>query len=105
MNPCNIHLKLQKYLNLKSHFFSSFGHVSCHSLPDVDYCLDPVFEPCMQHPPIVPDDYMYKDITKEWSDDFVYEIKSCGEILQKHVCRNVTNMVMKVIVILCFCMK
>ena len=36
-----------------------------------------------------PNDHMDKDITKEWSDDFVYEINSCGEILQRHVCRKV----------------
>jgi len=45
----------------------------------------------MQHPPIVPDDYMDKDITTEWSDDYLYDIKSCGEILRRHVYRKVCH--------------
>ena len=28
---------------------------------------------------------------KDWTDDFLYEIKSCGEVLQRHVCRKVCH--------------
>jgi len=28
---------------------------------------------------------------KEWNDDFVYEIKTCGEVLQRHFCRKVCH--------------
>ena len=53
--------------------------------------MDPKFEPCCQHPPIVPDNDFSEDDLKDWSDDFLYEIKSCGEILQRHVCHEVCH--------------
>jgi len=86
-----IHIRdFNKIQNLKlDFFFSFFETISCHSLPDIDYVLDPKFEPHCQHPPIVPDNYSSEDDLKDWSDEFLYEINSCGKVLQRHVCRKV----------------
>ena len=77
--------------NLKIFFFSYFEKISCHSLPDLDYCMDPKFEPRIQCPPIVPDNEVSGEEMTDWYDDFVYEVKSCGEVLQRHVCRKVCH--------------
>jgi len=52
--------------------------------------MDPKFEPHIQCPPIVPDELSEEEM-KDWSDDFVYEIKLCGEVLQRHTCRKICH--------------
>ena len=105
MDPSDIHLQLQIDFEFEKHFFSYFENISCHSLPNVDYYLDTKFKPRIQWPPIIPEDFNEEDIIKEWSEEFIYEIKSCGDVLQRHVCRYILNMVMKLNVILCFPIK
>jgi hypothetical protein len=56
----------------------------------VDYIKDENFEPCTQHPPLVPTDVSSPNF-KDWQDDLVYEIKSCGEALQCHECHAVCH--------------
>src|SRR5882724_8854638 len=91
MNPSDIHIKLKNDLEFENlFFFSYFENISYHSLPDLDYCMDPKIEPCIQHPPIVPDELSEEEM-KDWSDDFVYEIKLCVEVLQRHTCRKVCH--------------
>src|SRR5882724_6414593 len=78
-------------LQFKKRFFSYFETISRQSLPELDYVLDPKFEPGTQCPPIVPNHNISNDEMKDWTDDFLYEIKSCGEVLQRHVCRKVCH--------------
>jgi len=95
-------MRLKQDQNLKQVFFET---ISCHS-PDIDYILDPTFEPHCQCPPMVPDNIFSEKDLKDWSDDFLYEIKSCGEVLQRHiVVKYAINMVMKINAASCFLMK
>src|SRR5882672_5898384 len=92
MNPGNTHIRLQQDSEFKTRFFFIFFEsISCHSLSDIAYALDPKFEPHCQHPPILPDTYFSEEALKDWSDDFLYEIKACGEVLQRHICRKVCH--------------
>jgi len=92
MNPGNTHIRLQQDSEFKTRFFFSFFEsISCHSLPDIDYALDPKFEPRCQCPPILPDNYCSEEALKDWSDDFLYEIKACGQVLQRHICHKVCH--------------
>jgi hypothetical protein len=83
LNPNEVHHKLSSDKDFEQCFFSFFEQIIRHDLPDVDYDIDLTFEPRTQRPPHV-------DI-EDWQNVFVAEVKSCGEVLQRHVCKSVCH--------------
>ncbi len=90
INPSDLHTRLHGDIEFETRFFSFFENICCHSFPEVDYARNTNFEPHVQRPPDVPHNMSDKEM-KEWNDDFVYEIKTCGEVLQRHFCRKVCH--------------
>ena len=89
LNPTEIHSKLAKHDDFERRFFAYFEAISWHHFPDVDYIHDPHFKPHTQRPSNIPSLTANENEKKEWDDNFIYEIKACGEILQRHTHRKV----------------
>ena len=78
---------------MKNSFFNFFESVIHHHLPDVEVQIDPSFEPRIQRPPIPPKGGKECpiEILNEWDEVYATEVKMCGEVLQRHVCRAVCH--------------
>ena len=93
MNPTDLHQKLRKDPAYEKQFFKFFESVIHHHLPDVEVQIDPSFEPRIQRPPIPPKGGKECpiEILNEWDEVYATEVKMCGEVLQRHVCRAVCH--------------
>ncbi|KAG8912353.1 hypothetical protein FRC01_005141, partial [Tulasnella sp. 417] len=83
LNPSELHARLRDSQDFQERFFSFFEHIIHHHLPDVELPEDSSFEPRTQRPPLPS---LYQTI-EEWDEVFLTEIKACGEVLQRHLCR------------------
>ena len=89
LNPTEIRSKLAKHDEFEACFFAYSEAVSWYHFPDIDYIHDTHFESCIQRPSNIPSFTANENEKKEWDENFVYEIKACGEILQCHTYRKV----------------
>ena len=76
MNPKDIHEKMKADPAWQKQFFDFFEDVTQHHAPDLDFQMDPKFEPRTQRPPD-PSSTMF-------DEEFDAEVKKCADILQKH---------------------
>jgi Helitron helicase-like domain at N-terminus len=77
LNPAQLHEKVANDTDFERRFFAFFDQIIHHHLPDVEFSVDPGFEPRTQRLP-------HLDID-DWDNVFVSEVKVCGEVLQRHV--------------------
>jgi len=93
MNPTDLHQRLQRDPEYEKKFFDFFESIIYHHLPDVDVAIDPSYEPRIERPPIPPkaEKECPIDILNEWDEVYATEVKMCGEVLQRHVCRAVCH--------------
>lgn len=89
-NPSELHKQLLDPI-FQERFFKFFDSTIFHELPDIEFHSDKLFEPRVQRPPIPPNVGATLDDLCEWSSVFTYEVKACGEILQRHTCRRVCH--------------
>ena len=71
-----------KHDDFERHFFAFFESISWHHFLNVDFVHDPQFEPQIQRPPDIVSPNTSGNQCQEWSDNFMCEIKSYGELLQ-----------------------
>lgn len=109
-NPSELHKKLPDSA-FECKFFQNFESIIYHDLPDVDIEIDSNYEPRIQRPPKPPNGPNPSNrspitIFNEWDTVFATEVKICGEVLQRHVCKFVViSMEMKRNVAFSFLMK
>lgn len=92
LNPSDLHKKLKTNPDYEKQFFQFFESIIHHHLPDVEMNVDSS-EPRVERPPIPPK-YTASDpieILNEWEEVYVTEVKKCGEVLQRHVCKPVCH--------------
>ena len=82
LNPSEIHSKLATHDDFERCFFAFFESISWRHFPDVHYVHDPQFEPQSQRPPDIVSPNASENQYQKWSNVYMYEIKSCGEMLQ-----------------------
>jgi hypothetical protein len=93
MNPSDVHEKLRGDSAYQHRFFDFFESIIHHELPNVDVQIDSAFNPRIQRPPIPPKigEKHAIEILNKWNEIFATEVKMCGEVLQRHVCRAVCH--------------
>lgn len=90
-NPSKIHQQLHNEA-FQNRFFAFFDDIIHHHLPDIEIPVDSKFEPRVERPPQPPSKQESTiQILNEWDSVFCTEIKKCGEVLQRHVCRPVCH--------------
>ena len=93
INPSDLHDRLSDNTQYQKQFFNYFESIIHHHLPDIEVEVTPNYEPRIERPPIPPacahDSAI--DILNEWDSVFRTELKKCGEVLQRHVCRPVCH--------------
>ena len=91
-NPTDLHKKL-KDPDYERKFFAFFESIIRHDLPNIEVTIDSDYEPRIQRPPVPPNptDKNPIEILNEWDVVFATEVKMCGEVLQRHVCRPVCH--------------
>jgi hypothetical protein len=83
LNPSDVHAKMKLDAQWKAQFFDFFEDIIYHHLPETDDEILPNYEPHAERPPD-PDD-------PSFDEDFIAEVKLCGEVLQHHTCRDVCH--------------
>ena len=99
LNPSDLHARLSNDTQYQKQFFDYFEGIIHHHLPEIEVDLPPNYEPRVERPPIPPSptvallhsDKSAVDILNEWDSAFRTEVKKCGEVLQRHVCRPVCH--------------
>lgn len=100
VNPNELHKRLEGNIEYQKQFFSYFESIIHHELPPVEVEVEATYEPRAERPPLVPeipanlpksDDSNAIDILNEWDTVLATQIKMCGEVLQRHVCRAVCH--------------
>lgn len=73
-------------------FFDFYEDIIHHHLPEDEITFDTAYEPRVERP-IPPPSSLDPSIEElnTWESAFVTEIKKCGEVLQRHVCRPVCH--------------
>ena len=101
LNPRKLHSIMKTDLSYREQFFEFFQDIISHELPDVECheLLDKGFDPRTERPPRPPlptDDFKAGTDYGECQRIFVaeigdYELKKCGERLQRHKCQQVCH--------------
>ena len=93
LNPTDLHARLTDDTQYQKQFFDYFESIIHHHLPEIEVDVPPNYEPQVERPPMAPSqsDNLAVDILNEWDSVFVTEVKKCGEVLQRHVCRPVCH--------------
>ena len=91
-NPSQLHKRLAADDEFKTRFFDFFEDIIHHHLPNDDVQIDPAYEPRVERPPHPPNpSTALLDELNSWESAFITQIKICGEVLQRHVCRPVCH--------------
>jgi hypothetical protein len=97
LNPTDLHARLADNTRYQKQFFDYFESIIYHHLPEIEVDLPPTYEPRVERPPVAPSPSATQsenpaiEILKEWNSVFCTEVKKCGEVLQRHVCRPVCH--------------
>jgi len=98
INPTELHACLTDDTQYQKKFFDYFESIIHHHLPEIEVDVPPNYEPRVERPPIPPSPTVLLqsensaiDILNEWESVFLTEIKKCGEVLQRHICRSVCH--------------
>lgn len=96
VNPSEMRRRLSNNPAYQEQVFEYFEDAIRHDLPNV-HCPeldDPNYNPRTEMPPPVPDlgsienEVDLQEAIHNWNGVFVYEVKKCGEKLQRHVCKD-----------------
>lgn len=116
-NPSDLHRRLEQSEEFQLRFFTFFESIIHHHLPDMDIAIESEYNPRTERPPFVPDPHpspnivdpniddrfshqahndqcspeVVLDIIDDWETVYVTEVKKCGEVLQRHTCRDVCH--------------
>ena len=93
LNPSEVHRKMSDDPGFQERFFAFFEEIIHHHLPDIELNVEKSFEPRTERPPKPPGPVADSDldVLGEWESVFCTQIKTCGEVLQRHECRKVCH--------------
>lgn len=91
LNPAEVHRRMRDEEDFQKCFFAFFEDIIHHHLPEIEMEVDKSFEPRVERPPQPPLPDATLQALNEWESIFCTQIKTCGEILQRHGCHKVCH--------------
>ena len=79
----DVHQKMRESSEWTEKYFTYWGDVIYHHVPEAEGEVPKSFEPRTQRP-LNPEH-------PKFGSEFLQDVRNCAEILQKHVCRNVCH--------------